>query len=255
MYGKGSPTRRFSQRALYYARYRPGYPSQVMDLLRSECALTRSSIVADIGSGTGILTEMLLKNGNIVFAVEPNPEMRHIAERRLKGYPNLRSIDGTAESTTLAESFVDLITVAQAFHWFNPDKAGAEFRRILRQDGWVVLIWNHRRVDTTPFLRAYEDLLLRYGTDYQEVNPARFDYKILDHFFGKGGFRVEVFANRQEFGLEGIKGRLLSSSYVPFEGSPMEEMMQELERIFFAHQLDGKVAIEYDTKVYYGRLD
>lgn len=252
---KSAPTLRFSERARYYNRYRPGYPSGVMELMKEKCGLKPSWVVADIGSGTGILTEMLLKNGNAVFAVEPNIEMRKIAEELLKGYPNFKSVDGTAESTTLGDDSVHMITVGHAFHWFKVKESRAEFSRIIKRGGWVVLIWNNRRTDSTPFLRAYEDLLLRFGTDYREVNPTNFDDRVLTYFFGKGGFRVEVFNNTQVFDLEGLKGRLLSSSYVPMEGHPnYEEMIKELERIFHLHQSDGRVVFEYDTRVYYGGI-
>jgi len=253
---KSVPTKRFSERAGYYNRYRPRYPEGVIELLKTECGLEPSSVIADIGSGTGILSEMLLKNGNIVFAVEPNKEMRKVAEDLLKEYSNFKSVDGTAESTILNDHSVDLITVGHAFHWFDVNESKVEFARILRPGGWVVLIWNDRRTDTTPFLRAYEDLLLKFGTDYKEVNPANFDDRVLIPFFGKGGFRVKLFDNFQVFDFEGLKGRLLSSSYVPMEGHPgYEAMMKELERIFLAYQSDGKVIFEYDTRVYYGRIE
>jgi SAM-dependent methyltransferase len=182
--------------------------------------------------------------------------MREIAEDLLREYSNFKSINGTAESTTLEESSVDFITAGQAFHWFDVDESKEEFMRILKPRGWVVLIWNYRRTDTTPFLRAYEDLLLNFGTDYKEVNPANFDDGVLIPFFGKDGFRVNLFENSQVFDFEGLKGRLLSSSYAPMEGYPnYEEMMRELERIFLEYQSDGRVMFEYDTRVYYGRIE
>jgi SAM-dependent methyltransferase len=250
------PTKRFSTRAQYYHKYRPGYPGEVIDLLKSECGLKPSSVIADVGSGTGILSELFLKNGNIVFGVEPNKEMREVAEKLLKEYSNFISIDGTAESTTLEDRSVDFVTVGHAFHWFDINRAKEEFIRILKPKGWVVLIWNGRRTDTTPFLRAYENLLLKFGTDYKKVNPANFDEKSLVPFFGRAGFRLKLFENFQVFGYEGLKGRLLSSSYVPMEGHPnFEAMMKELDRIFLAFQVDGKVMFEYDTKVYYGQIE
>ncbi len=250
-----APTKRFSQRVEYYKRYRPDYPREVVGLLKAECGLNDSSTIADIGSGTGILSEMFLKEENQVYGVEPNEEMREAAEHLLNGYPNFRSVNGTAESTTLEDSAVDLITVGHAFHWFDVGKSKVEFIRILRQRGWVVLIWNDRRTDSTPFLKAYEDLLRNYGTDYGEVNPANFDFKTLSTFFGKSGFEIKLFDNFQTFDFEGLKGRLLSSSYIPMEGHPNYiAMMDGLHRIFLEFQMDGKVVFEYDTKVYWGRL-
>lgn len=251
-----APTRRFSKRAKYYNKYRPGYPKEIIDFLRSECGLAPSSNIADIGSGTGILSEMFLKDGNVVFGVEPNKEMREVAEELLKGYSNFKSIDGAAESTSLEDSSVDLITVGHAFHWFDVNKSKVEFLRILRKDHWVALIWNDGRTDTTPFLRAYEDMLPNFGTDYKEVNPANFDYRVLTTFFGNNGFQIKLSENFQAFDFEGLKGRLLSSSYVPTEGHPnYEAMMDELGCIFFEFQKDGKVIFEYDTKLYWGRLE
>ncbi|MBI2486318.1 MAG: class I SAM-dependent methyltransferase [Deltaproteobacteria bacterium] len=250
------PTKRFSTRAKYYNKYRPGYPKEIIDLVRSECGLAPTSIIADIGSGTGILSEMFLKNGDVVYGVEPNKEMREVAEDLLKVYSNFKSIDGVAESTSLEDCSVDLITVGHAFHWFEVNKSKVEFSRILRPEGRVVLIWNDRRTDTTPFLRAYEDLLLNFGTDYKVANPANFDYGALTAFFGNNGFQIKLLENFQAFDFEGLKGRLLSSSYVPMEGHPnYEAMMDELQLIFLEFQKDGKVIFEYDTKLYWGRLE
>ena len=168
-----SPTARFSDRVENYVRYRPGYPPEVLDLLRTECRLQPSHIVADIASGTGVFTRLLLENGNSVFAVEPNTEMREMGAHQLESYCRLVSISGTAEETLLRSASVDFVTAAQAAHWFDLPRARAEFARILRPEGWCVLIWNERRTATTPFLRDYEQLLLTYGTDYKEVRHER----------------------------------------------------------------------------------
>ena len=162
-------TQRFSSRVDNYVRYRPGYPPEVLELLRTECGLSPSSIVADIASGTGILTRMLLENGNRVFGVEPNPEMRRAGEQFLTRYPGFTSVAGSAEATMLDDHSVDIITAAQAAHWFERERARREFVRILVPGGWTVLLWNERDTDATPFLREYEQLLLTYGTDYKEV--------------------------------------------------------------------------------------
>ncbi|MGA8539216.1 MAG: class I SAM-dependent methyltransferase, partial [Terriglobales bacterium] len=230
-----SPTARFSDRVENYVRYRPGYPPGVLDLLRSECGLQPHHIVADIASGTGIFTRLLLENGNSVFAVEPNTEMREMGAHRLEAYPRLVSIAGTAEETTLRSGSVDFVTAAQAAHWFELSRARAEFARILRPQGWCVLIWNERRTESTPFLRDYEQLLLDYGTDYKEVRHER-TTAIIHEFFAPVPYREREFDLRQRFDYEGAAGRLLSSSYVPLEGQPSyTPMMQELERIFRAH--------------------
>ena len=144
---------RFSDRVADYVRTRPGYPTAVLDILGTETGLNPATVVADVGAGTGLSAELFLRNGNTVFGVEPNREMREAAESLLAGYANFHSVAGSAESTTLPDASVDLIVAGQAFHWFDVPRARAEFRRILRPDGVVVLMWNTRRLDTTPFLR------------------------------------------------------------------------------------------------------
>jgi SAM-dependent methyltransferase len=253
---ESTPTKRFSDRARFYNKYRPSYPKEIIGLLRVECGLNPSSVIADIGSGTGILSEMFLRNGNLVFAVEPNKEMRKVAEDLLDEYPRFKSINGTSESITLEGHSVDFITVGHAFHWFDAGKTKLEFLRILKPGGWVVIIWNNRRTSTTPFLTAFEDLLRNYGTDYKEVDPVYFDYQSLSGFFGENGYSIKLFENFQVFDFEGLKGRLLSMSFAPMEGHPnYEPMMDELERIFRRHQKDGKVIFEYDTRVYLGQME
>ncbi len=248
------PTARFSDRVEDYVRYRPGYPPEVLDLLRAECGLRPSHAVADIASGTGMFTRLLLENGNSVFAVEPNAEMREMGIRLLEPYNRLVSIAGTAEETTLGSASVDFVTAAQAAHWFDLPRARAEFARILRPEGWCVLIWNERRAETTPFLRDYEQLLLTYGTDYKEVRHER-TTAIIHEFFAPALADERVFDLRQQFDYQGLAGRLLSSSYAPLEGHPSHApMMRELQRIFRAHATDNVVEFEYNTRVYYGRL-
>ena len=252
-----SPTARFSDRVENYVRYRPGYPPEVVDLLRAECGLRPSHIVADIASGTGMFTRLLLENGNSVFAVEPNTEMREMGIRQLESLESsarLVSVAGTAEETTLRSASVDFVTAAQAAHWFDLPRARAEFARILKPEGWCVLIWNERRTATTPFLRDYEQLLLTYGTDYKEVRHER-TTAMIHEFFAPALCEERVFDLRQQFDCEGTAGRLLSSSYAALEGHPSHApMMQELQRILCAHATDGKVEFRYNTRVYYGHL-
>ena len=255
-----SPTTRFSDRVENYVRYRPGYPPEVLDLLRAECGLRPSHIVADIASGTGAFTRLLVENGNSVFAVEPNAAMREMGIRQLESLASYQSNDrlvsvaGTAEETTLRSASVDFVTAAQAAHWFDLPRARAEFVRILRPGGWCVLIWNERETASTPFLRDYEQLLLTYGTDYKEVRHERTTVKIHD-FFAPALSAERVYSLRQQFDYEGLAGRLGSSSYAPLEGHPSyEPMMRELQRIFRAHAEDGAVDFEYKTRVFYGHL-
>lgn len=247
------PTKRFSNRVDNYVRYRPGYPAEIVDLLRSDCGLREHSIIADIGSGTGKLSELFLKAGCKVFGVEPNKEMREAGERL--GFPNFTSLAGAAEATTLADHSVDFITAGQAFHWFDPSKCRAEFLRILKPLGWVVIIWNDRHVEATPFQADYERLLLEFGTDYAEACHRRTDKpEVVEQFFGKPPL-FKNFYQTQKFDFEGIKGRLLSSSYAPAPGQPRHaEMLAALKEVFKTHQQNGRVTFDYETHVYYGHL-
>jgi SAM-dependent methyltransferase len=248
-------TRRFSSRVDNYIKYRPSYPAEVVALLAAECGLTPDALVADIGAGTGLLAELFLKNGYRVFGVEPNREMREAGERLLSAYPSFTSIDGTAEATTLGDHSIDVITAGQAFHWFDQEKSRAEFARILRPGGWVALVWNERRVDSTPFLAAYEQLLRTYSSEYETLNHRQIDRETIAAFFKAGTFSSQSFENRQIFDFAGVKGRLLSSSYTPEPGQPRyQPMLDELTAIVQQYQVDGKVAFEYDTNVYYGQL-
>jgi SAM-dependent methyltransferase len=250
-----NPTLRFSNRVENYVKYRPGYPTGIIATLAKECGLTPNSVVADIGSGTGILSEMFLKNRNRVFGVEPNREMREAGEQLLDEYPGFTSVDGTAEETTLADCLVDLVTAGQAFHWFDRERARKEFARILKPDGWVALIWNERLTDTSPFSRAYEDLLRQYGTDYAAVDHRNVDADAITAFFAPQSFTLRKFENRQVFDFDGLKGRLLSSSYTPEPGHPNHQpMLGALRALFDQHQSGGHVSFDYVTLLYFGRL-
>jgi SAM-dependent methyltransferase len=247
-------TSRFSDRVGHYVRYRPGYPPEVIELLRQKCGLSAGSVVADIGSGTGMLTRLLLEAGCSVVAVEPNAAMRQAAEALLSAHNTSRSVAGSAEATTLAPGSIDLITAAQSAHWFDRQRARVEFLRILKPGGWCALIWNERQVDSSPFLRAYEQLLLEFATDYQDVRHERTTATIAE-FFAPCSFVEKVFHLRQEFDYEALEGRLLSSSYAPNQGHAKHEpMLRELKRIFDVCQENGLVAFEYNTRVYYGQL-
>ncbi|MGZ4731325.1 MAG: class I SAM-dependent methyltransferase [Terriglobales bacterium] len=247
-------TQRFSSRVDNYVRYRPGYPAAVIDLLQNDCGFSSASVIADIASGTGIFTRMLLERGNRVFGVEPNPGMRQAGEEFLSRYSRFTSVAGTAEATTLDDHTVDFVTAAQAAHWFDREKARQEFIRICRPGGWTVLLWNERRTGSTPFLRAYEQLLLEYGTDYQDVRHERTTQQI-ETFFAPSRFQFRTFDYQQEFDYPALEGRLLSSSYTPqASDAAYTPMLRELRRMFDAHQVNGRVRFEYDTRVYYGQL-
>jgi SAM-dependent methyltransferase len=245
---------RFSNRVADYIRYRPGYPSALLDLLRAECTLRPDHVVADIGSGTGLLSELLLKNSNRVFGVEPNSEMRAGGEEYLNSYRNFTTVDGSAEATTLPAASVDFITAGQAFHWFDPQTARREFLRILKPRGWVVIVWNDRRMDEAQLTREYEDLLERFGLDYKRVKNAYPERAQIQSFIA-GPFVERDLPNYQSLDWDGFQGRLRSSSFAPTEDQPnFAPMMAELDRIFRAHQRDGRVRMEYFTRAFLGQL-
>ena len=238
-----------------YIKYRPGYPAGILDLLAAKCGLTTASEVADIGSGTGILTALLLQSGAHILGVEPNGDMRRAGERILAGAANFTSVNGTAEATTLPAHSVDMVTAGQAFHWFDRKKTRGEFVRILRPGGWVVLIWNDRNITDRPFFRAYEQLLVTHGTDYPAVNHKNIDKEVIGSFFGPAGYGEACHPNDQTFDFAGLEGRLLSSSYAPEENDPQHlPMLADLKKLFEAYQTDGTVTFDYDTTVFFGRL-
>jgi SAM-dependent methyltransferase len=247
---------RFSNRVDDYVRYRPGYPAEVLTFLCDRCGLHRQHLIADIGSGTGLLSKLFLENGNHVYGVEPNAEMQSAGEEFLRSYPNFASIKGSAEATTLAERSIDFITVGQAFHWFDPVAARTEFSRILRLGGWVVVIWNERLTDSTPFLRDYEALLRRFGTDYGRVSDSYPRQEEMRFFFGDTNFLSHEAPYLQEFDFAGLSGRLRSSSYAPApDHSNFSPMMTELKHIFEAYQENGLVRFDYRTRIYADNLE
>lgn len=247
------PTERFSSRVADYVRYRPSYPSEVFDLLRAECGLAPGVSVADIGSGTGIFSRPLLERGAEVFGVEPNADMRNAADDFIGQNENFHSVAATAEHTTLADHSVDLITCAQAFHWFDHVAVMEEFRRILKPGGCLFLVWNERKATPSAFLREYEQALREYCPEYLKVDHRNVQASDLSRFFKE--MKRATFANQQMVDEEGFLGRASSSSYAPNEGQPRyEEFYDELRRLFALHHVRGMVALDYDTECYYGSI-
>ncbi|GIQ69136.1 methyltransferase domain-containing protein [Xylanibacillus composti] len=246
---------RFSNRVEVYVKYRPSYPKEALDYLYETVGLQNGGKVADIGAGTGIFTELLLERGSQVTAVEPNREMREAAASKLGHYPNLSLVPGSAEETGLPEQSVDVIVCAQAFHWFDRPAAQAEFRRILKPGGKAVLIWNTRLAHGTPFREAYSRLLETHGTDYSKVRHKNIAPADLALFFKPGGMTEARFPNGQTVDVEALRGRVISSSYMPLPGDAgYEPMMKDLQRMFDQHQQDGYVHVDYETEVFWGEV-
>ena len=248
------PTARFSNRVADYVRYRPDYPIAVVDTLAGHCGWSGPVDVADLGSGTGLSALGFLERGHRVYGVEPNADMRAAAELLLSGRSKFVSVDGRAEATTLAASSVDLVIAAQAFHWFDVPAASNETRRILRPDGCAAVVWNLRRTTGSEFLDSYEALLQQFGTDYGAVSERYADPAALAQYFGSTDYAEYRFDHVQQFDYDGLKGRLLSSSYTPAEGDRRHApMLDALHRIFAATAIEGRVAFEYDTRLYVSR--
>jgi SAM-dependent methyltransferase len=254
--GRENAVTRFSNRVENYARFRPGYPDEIGALLERECGLGPGWNVADVGSGTGLLSELFLRRGCRVLGVEPNREMRKAGEHLLAGHEGFVSVDGRAEATTLPSGSVDLVAAGQAFHWFDREATRAEFVRILKPGGWVALAWNKRRKNGTPYLEGYERLLQRWSVDYAEVDHDRVTDEIVAAFYAPGRNTVHTFPNRQSLDLGASRGRLESASYTPPPDHPnYAPMIAELEALFAANAVGGRVDVEYDTLLYVGRLD
>ncbi|MGA2582793.1 MAG: class I SAM-dependent methyltransferase [Tepidisphaeraceae bacterium] len=251
------PTQRFSDRVGFYVRSRPKYPKGILKFLGEELGFDARDRVADVGSGTGFLSELFVQNGNPVFAVEPNANMRAAAEEMLGKFPNFHSTSGKAEETGLDSASVDWVVAGQAFHWFDRVRCRAEFQRILKPDGWVGLVWNHRRTDQ-EFERAYDRIVEEFQTDLKHVSHRTItatDSEEMAKFFRPAGFKTKMFENPQTLDLEGLIARAMSSSYLPMPGNPKcEPMVRRLQEIFAQFSQGGVVLQNYDTLLFYGQL-
>ncbi len=247
-------TKRFSNRVDDYMKYRPGYPQEIVSFAADRLQLSPEAIVADIGSGTGLLSQLFLENGNQVYGVEPNDDMRIAGETRLAAYANFVTVAGTAEATTLADDSVDFITAGQAFHWFKPEPSRVEFQRILKSGGWVVLVWNNRNT-ASSLMAAYESLLEEYTFSYQRVKAGD-PSESLAGWFQQSPMQLQEFDNFQIFDFAGIRGRLLSSSYSPLPDHPNYlPMIAALRTLFNRYQQDGFIRFQYKTQLYFGQLE
>lgn len=246
-------TTRFSDRVEDYVRYRPDYPPALLEWLQREQGVTTKWLVADIGAGTGISSRMLLDGGYRVIAVEPNAPMREAAKSWLGANPHFSAVDGHADGTGLPDSSVDLVTVAQAFHWFDEVATRCEFARILRPGGLATVWWNSRRLVGTPFLEGYETLLQTYGTDYARVAELYADDAHMRAWFGAGFCASARFDHCQLLDFDALKGRLMSSSYAPRDGHPQHAPMLAALRVLFDTCAErGTISFDYDTRVFVG---
>ncbi len=248
------PTERFTNRVENYHRYRPTYSEEFLSDIQQTGAIPAKSKIAEIGSGTGILTKQLLEAGWQVIGIEPNQAMREMAEKQRNQQPAFRSIQGTAEATTLEAKSVETIIAAQAFHWFDTEAARKEFLRILKPEGKVVLVWNIRQ-HSTEFLKSYEDFLHHYSTDYSLVDHQQFDWKGVAHFF-RNHFQRKEAANPQMMGWPKLWGYYQSCSYaLPHTHNQYNESKEALKMTFDKHAYDGLVSMLYHTIWYIGSLD
>jgi ubiquinone/menaquinone biosynthesis C-methylase UbiE len=248
-------TARFSDRVDDYVRYRPDYPPALIEWLQREQGVDADWRVADIGAGTGISSKMFLDAGYRVTAVEPNAPMRAAAERWLQAYENFDAIDGKADATGLPDASVDLVTVAQAFHWFDEETTRREFARILRPRGLAAIWWNSRRLTGTPFLEGYEALLQKFSTDYASVAERYTDDARMRAWFGAGFRGSASFEHAQRLDFEALRGRLMSSSYAPQAGHPRHApMLHALRELFDRCAEHGTVSFDYDTRIFAGHM-
>ena len=243
-------TRRFSDRVEDYIRYRPHYPPSLVAELQNAFGFKPEDVVADIGAGSGISSLPFLEYGNLLFAVEPNEEMRSAAERLHARFTNHTSIAGTAEATTLPAGTIDVVFCGQAFHWFDPIRAKAEFNRILKPGGHIVLAWNERKADA-PFARAYNELLLAYLPEYAMSKHRSISTEVLGQFFAPRSLQIIRLSNFQHFDLAGLKGRLKSASYFPASGELTGFIMRKMEVLFQQYADNGQIRFDYDTKIYW----
>jgi SAM-dependent methyltransferase len=245
---------KFSDRVSEYAQYRPTYAQSAVDFLKSEFHLPARAQIADVGAGTGIFSQQLLDAGFQVFAVEPGPEMRSEAEQALSRYALFRAVDGTASDTGLDPLSVELVTAAQAFHWFDAEGARREFKRILKPGGHVALLWNVRS-EAPGFGEEYEKFLHVNSINYGDSSRGSITLSRLNPFFGRDP-KMRKFANPQSLTWEALWGRYLSTSYSPRPDSPKFQPAQEaLRKLFDRYQNGGAVSHDCETEVFFDTLD
>ncbi|OLE85818.1 MAG: hypothetical protein AUF79_16105 [Crenarchaeota archaeon 13_1_20CM_2_51_8] len=246
-------TSRFTGRARFYSTSRPSYPSRILDILRTNVGFDQSHIVADIGSGTGLLSELFLANGNHVIGVEPNDDMRIFAEKSVGKFSKFLNVRGTAEHTSLESASIDLVTVGQALHWFDCEASSREFARILKMKGHVCIVYNDRNNEDS-FMKDYNQVVSKYARNRASVPNIDDDY--LSRFFRRGKYSKFSMPNEQLLDFEGLLGRMTSASYMP---SPDDEeqfasLKEDVARLFQTYEQLGKVRMLCDTTVFLGKI-
>lgn len=249
------PKQRFTNKVTNYARYRPTYPEALFTFLQNHLGLSPYHAVADIGSGTGLSSKWLIKQGNPLYSVEPNANMRLVAEHLFQQFPNFLSMNGAAEDTSLPDNSVDFLLIGQAYHWFDQVKARQELKRILKTGGYAIIVWNERLTESSQFLKQFENLLIRFSRDYMKVDHRNISEFMLANFYGHRQYGYQSFQNCQLFNWEGLKGRLLSMSYAPqTDETAYTQMLDELSRIFRKNGNFGQIKFDYVTRMYFGQL-
>ena len=246
---------RFDDRVEDYQRYRPQYPREILDILETEAGLRSNSRIVDVGAGTGLFTKLFLEHGNPVIAVEPNAQMRDVCGRLNAHYPSLQVINGIAEATGIASHSVDIVTVAQAFHWFDSTAARTEFSRVLVPQGWVVIASNERLRFGDPFHEGFERLTERHNVDYGSVSERYPDRHALERFFAPQPMHYHTMPNSQVLNQDALLGRILSSSYMPnAQHHGYAEMRADFDDLFRANESEGVVQLDYLCILAFGRL-
>lgn len=248
---------RFTPCVEYYDKFRPNYPPEIVKFIAEAAGIGPGDPVADVGAGTGIFTQKLLDAGFEVYAVEPNQAMRAASVLRFQNGESVFSIDGSAENTNLENGQVKLVTCAQSFHWFDPIIAKKEFSRICQSGSRAALIWNKRKTDGSRFSREYEKLLNDFCPEYKKTGAFDVERDMgITNFFSDEGFEHKTFYNDQQLDFEGLKGRLLSSSYCIRPGHPkFDEMINRLRGIFERRNFNGIIKVKYNTHVFIGKME
>lgn len=228
------------------------YPVDILKVLSKICGFSRDKTIADIGCGTGILSGLFLQNGNEVVCVDPNRQMIERAKQRLSRFRNVSYLEAFAESTGIAENSVDIISVGQAFHWFNREGAGREFRRILKDDGTVVLIWNDMIKSVGTFSDEYDRICGTFCPGYHKSDSGILKDEAIIGFFNSFLGKYE-FPNIHHFDLDGILKKFESTSYAITPECPnYAKMRKELENAFTRYERRGVVEMLYKTIMYVG---